>query len=351
MQRPRLARPRNARVVELLVATSSPNPKGAPEAFPAGACAIGIDVGGTKIAAGLLQVCPDGRRVSVLAREAVATSPNRGGRAVLEDVLRLGHSLVTEAGARGARPHAFGVGLCELIDQDGRVASANCIDWQSLPVRMELERVAPTATIALEADVRAAARAEGLLGAGRNRRVFVYVTIGTGISCCLMLDGHPFLGARGATGTMASSRLWIPSAGEAGPTLEEVASGPALVQRFQETGGRAATGHDVLAAVRAGDPAATQVVRSAAEALAAQLAIVVGALDPEILVVGGGLGLSEGPYWDWFTTATRRRIWADCQRDLPIVRATTGAEAGWQGAALAALVKSAESPYHPLHDH
>jgi glucokinase len=116
-------------------------------------------------------------------------------------------------------------------------------------------------------------------------------------------------------------------------TLEEIAAGPALVERFKALHGNATTGHAVLAAVSAGDPVAAQVVQSASEALASQVGLLINVLDPDAVVIGGGLGLSEGPYWDNFFGSIRRHIWSHVNRDLTILRATTGADAGWIGAA------------------
>ncbi|MFN0067789.1 MAG: ROK family protein, partial [Limisphaerales bacterium] len=181
--------------------------------------ALGFDLGGTKIAAGLAAL-PGGH---VLARRVIPTGAERGGRAVLDDVLRLAHELAAEAAAAGASVRALGLGVCELVDCAGRPASANCLPWLDLPVLDELSAVAPAC---FEADVRAAALAEARFGAGRAFSQFLYLTIGTGISGCLMLDGRPHLGARGLTGTFASSPLSMP--GEAcgrtnRRTLEEIA--------------------------------------------------------------------------------------------------------------------------------
>jgi len=290
---------------------------------------IGIDVGGTKIAAGLLS--PDDGRP--LANRVISTRPQRGGRAVLDDVLQLTLSLVNEAAAQDATVAGIGLGLCELVDREGRIASANCIPWLELPVREELSSIAPAV---IEADVRAAALSEARYGAGRTFETFLYVTVGTGIACCLMIEGRPYLGTHGATGTMASSPLSVPCevCGHVSRrTLEEIAAGPALVQRFNAVQGNAETGRDVVAAAGAGNALATQVVRSASEALESQLGLLVNVLDPEAVIVGGGLGLSEGPFWDHFIAATRRHIWSGLHRDLPILKAATGTDAGWMGAA------------------
>ena len=137
--------------------------------------AIGVDVGGTKIAAGVVTF-PDG---IVRSGRTLPTLPQRGGEAVLADVERLVSELMDEARAAGRRVDGIGVGVCEIVDRSGGIASANCLAWPGAMVRERLSCLAPTM---IEADVRAAARAEALFGAGRGVRVFLYVSIGTGIS-------------------------------------------------------------------------------------------------------------------------------------------------------------------------
>ena len=298
--------------------------------------AIGIDVGRTKIAAGLVKL-PDG---TVHFRRIIPTQPKRGGEAVLLDIERIVKALVEEASAAKHRVDGIGVGVCEIVDLSGRIASSNCLDWQGLTVTERFSRIAPTI---LEADVRAAARAEALVGAGRNARVFLYATIGTGISSCLMIDGQPFTGARGATGTMASGPLPGFREGTSKtllPSLEEIASGPALLSRFRALHRVAETGRDVLAAAALGDEQAANIVRSAAAALGASVGALVNVLDPDLVVLGGGLGLSEGLYRETLISSARQHIWWPGHRELAIVAAQTGADAGIIGAAVAAWTKS-----------
>jgi predicted NBD/HSP70 family sugar kinase len=299
---------------------------------PSDVCAIGVDVGGTKIAAGIV-IFPKG---VVPARRLIPTLPERGGEAVLADVERMVSELAVEAQAASLRVSGIGVGLCEIVDRAGEVRSANCVAWQNLPVRQRLSRLAPTV---MEADVRAAARAEALFGAGRNVSVFLHVSIGTGISSCLVIDGLPFIGARGATGTMASGPL--PGCNETRtgalpPTLEQIASGPALVARFNQVEGDAQSGQDVLAAAEAGNARATRIVQSAAETLGGSIGWLINVLDPELVILGGGLGLREGLYRDALINSARRHIWWEGHRDLPMVSAATGIDAGVIGAAATA---------------
>jgi glucokinase len=296
-------------------------------------CAIGLDVGGTKIAGGL--VAPDGK---IISSRSIPTLPRRGGEAILQDALALAAALHDEASAYGRNPLAVGIGICELVDLHGNVASAQTIPWLGVPVRERFARLAPAV---VEADARAAAFCEARFGAGRNHRIFLYLTIGTGIGSSLVLDGVPYTGARGSSGTLASSPLTTrctECGAELRPVLEQIASGPGLVIYYNRlTAKRVEKGEQVLAAAAAGDRDAAQVVRSAGEALGATVGLMVNMLDPEAVVVGGGLGMAGGLYWESLVASTRRHIWSDTHRDLPIVTAAYGSDAGFVGAAAWAL--------------
>ena len=111
---------------------------------------LGLDVGGTKIAAGVVEL-GSGR---VLARRVMPTEPGRGGAAVLADALALTEDLAAEARGLGGTVAGVGVGVAELVDADGNVRSAHLLGWRDLPVRDRFARIAPAV---VEADVRAAA--------------------------------------------------------------------------------------------------------------------------------------------------------------------------------------------------
>ncbi len=119
--------------------------------------------------------------------------------------------------------------------------------------------------------------------------------------------------------------------------LEEFASGPGIIKRYREKGGIATSGHDVLSAALAKDHNAIEVVRSAGEALGVGVSYLVNALDPEAVIVGGGLGTVEGVYWEAFLESLRKCIWADSTRTLPIVHSAMNDETGLLGAAAIAI--------------
>ena len=91
-----------------------------------------------------------------------------------------------------------------------------------------------------------------------------------------------------------------------------------------------------MAAVVAGDPVAIEVVRTAGEALGNSVGFLINVLDPEAVVVGGGLGQAGGLYWESFVSSTRAHIWADSSRAIPILPAALGTDAGITGAAATA---------------
>lgn len=289
-------------------------------------CAIGLDVGGTKIAAGIVEF-PMGR---LWVKRLIPTRPERGGVAVMEDALALTRELLQEARLNHLTVHGIGIGICELVDLQGNVTSDHTVAWKGLAVQAEFARYAPTV---VEADVRAHALAEALFGAGRGWRLFIFVTVGTGISACLVQEGMPFAGARGNALVLATGSLSFVCAhcGQSNDfVLEDVASGPALAARYG-----ASRAEEVLEAANDGDPRAIKLVRDAGAALGNAVAWMANVLDPQAIVVGGGLGLAGGLYWKSFVAACREHIWSPETRTLPIVPAVIGAEAGIIGAAAA----------------
>jgi glucokinase len=138
------------------------------------------------------------------------------------------------------------------------------------------------------------------------------------------------------------------------PVLEEFASGPAIARRFaqaraeagnKEQSTEAATSEDVFRAASQGDKAAAEILTSAGEALGVSTAFLVNVLDPEIIVVGGGLGMAGGLYWDAFQQACREHIFADNSRGLPIVSAKLGTDAGLVGAGATVFAQTSKEIY------
>jgi glucokinase len=322
-----------------------------------GAAAIGIDVGGTKTALGLI----DAASLTLLATDVIPTGPERGGEAVLHDVAEHAAALAQAATRRGRHTVGLGVAVPEIVGLAGQITSNAVIPrWNELPVAAVLGTIAPTV---VEADVRAAAFAEASLGAGRDYGYHLFLTIGTGISYCAVAAGSPFAGAHGGALNIGTSVLALPADGQACPdgqpgggdlgwadgwpsadgrgaremVLERVASGSALVERYVARGGSARRAEDVLAAARDGDPAASAVVDAGAKALGIGIALLVNLLDPEAVVTGGGLGSADTEYW---TAAARwaRHYAHSHAKDTVLTRGQLGPDAGVIGAGLVGLL-------------
>jgi predicted NBD/HSP70 family sugar kinase len=295
-----------------------------PELTPA---AVGIDVGGTKVAVGA--VFADGHLEHTTQIE---TRSANGAAALLDRVATAAVGVARQLEGQ-AELAGVGVAVCELVDLDGEIRSAASIPWTAAEVHAALTELG---AVTIEADVRAAAAAEARFGAGRDFSSFVYVTIGTGISYCLVCRGEPYAGAHGSAQLIGSTttRLRCPHCGGVVQVaLEEVASGPALVALYNDrAGGGLTRAEELLALAGRGVPAAVEVVDEATETLGSFLALLVNVVDPEAVVVGGGLGSARGAYWEGLVRATRDHIWADHVRTLPIVQGRLGPDAGLIGA-------------------
>jgi glucokinase len=260
--------------------------------------ALGLDVGGTKLAAARVDV----ERGTVVYARRRPTAAQRGSDAVLADC----RALVEELGEGAV---AVGLAICELVDPSGRVRSAETVDWREADLFATFDWV--------DSDVRAAALAEARFGAGRDEPDFLYVSVGSGISHCLMVDGRPRLGVRGS------------AIGTGAPLVEEWSSGLALARRTGH-----ATAEDALA-----DPSVGEIVEDGARRLGLALAALVNALDPGAVIIGGGLGLHDA-YRECVELALRAEVYDPDARELPVLPAGLRADAPVIGAALAAAARA-----------
>ncbi len=275
-----------------------------------------------------------GRSGQVLLRSVSSTAAARGGQAVLDDALAAATSLKAAADANGWRVEGLGVGICELVDPQGAVTSRYTVDWQDLPVRKTLASVTPC--VVVEADVRAHATAEAAIGAGRDIDSFVFASVGSGISSCLVQHGRPWAGARGNALVLATMPLTVfdGQGRQIEFELEAFASGVGMVQRYQQHKPRVQRVEEIVADAAAGDAIAAETLRSGGAALGSALAWLVNVLDPAAVIVGGGLGVAGGLYWDSATANARPHIFADTSRDVPILQSACGPDGGLIGAAL-----------------
>jgi predicted NBD/HSP70 family sugar kinase len=180
------------------------------------------------------------------------------------------------------------VGSPGIVEPHGRALrlAPNLPGWERPAVLRDLRRL-PGSEPAIENDVDAAAVAERDHGHGRDVSTFAFVSVGTGIGMGLILDGKLHRGAHGAAGEIA----FLPFAD--GP-LESAVSSAAVVRAARERGVRLRSARGVFSAAAAGEGRAREIVAGEAAVVAHALAAIVAVVDPELIVLGGGIGRAPG---------------------------------------------------------
>jgi glucokinase len=302
---------------------------------------IGIDVGGTKVLGVVLD--DDGRVVHDVAHAS---------RQGVEGLVAVLAEVVAELGADGA---AVGVGAAGLVDLDGRLTYApNIPGVRDAPVRDALAAATGRAVV-VDNDANAAALGEVAYGAASGARDALVVTLGTGIGGGIVLDGRVLRGAHGFAAEIGHVTVDRDgprcACGEYGH-WEAIASGHALGRMARELvrsgGGQAilaaaagdperVTGRDVGDAARVGDPEALALLDRYADNVALGLAGLANVLDPERIVVAGGL-VALGPLlFEPLSAAFAAHLEGVEHRPaVPIVPAALGVRAGAIGAAVLA---------------
>jgi len=307
---------------------------------------IGIDVGGTKIAAAAVDA--DG---SLIARSQVPTESD-DQNSIVAAIVKVSHEM--KAAAPAAR--AIGVGAAALVDHEsGTILWAPNLSYKDLHLRALLQdRVG--LPVAVDNDANVAALAEAIHGAGKGAAHQATVTVGTGIGAGFVLDGKLYRGAHGLGGE-PGHMIVVPdgpmcTCGNRG-CWEAVASGRAIgrVARERVEGGAgadllAAAGGDVAAitgeavgdAAVAGDAFARDVVASVGRMLGIGLANLVNLLDPALLVVGGGAAAGTGELLlgPARTAMAAHIVGASWRPPVPVLPAALGNDAGVVGAAILA---------------
>ncbi|MFV0427734.1 MAG: ROK family protein [Beutenbergiaceae bacterium] len=233
---------------------------------------LSIDVGGTKTLAGIVD-----RSGAVLAEWTQAT------RVEGDDVERVA-AFVGDL-ARQHAPLAIGAGFPEYVDS-GTLTSTEVLRWTRQPgeaISAALEQAGIAVPVIIDSDVRLGALGEARYGAGQSAQSFLYVSLGTGLSSTFVMAGQPWPGARGEA--IALGEFPAPNG-----NLEQFASGTAIAARYARLAGVETTGPAIGDAARHGDHHAVEVLRSAGDALGEALAQAVGLLDPQLVILGGGLG-------------------------------------------------------------
>lgn len=290
---------------------------------------IGVDIGGTKVLGGVV-----GAQGAVLARIRRSTPDRSLAPSVVEDSivglvdeLRVSHEV-----------SAVGVGAAGFVDPNGTVLFAPHLSWRDEPLQAVLESRLGIPVV-VDNDANTAARAEMRFGSGRGYQQAVCVTLGTGIGGAVVLDGQPLRGAQGIAGEFGHMQM-VPGGrpcecGQAG-CWEQYCSGKALARAAREAGSpsEVVAGPEITAAANLGAAWALAAFSEVGAWLGVGLASLVSALDPQVVVIGGGLADAGDLLLAPARTAFAARLPGGKHRSQPpILRANLGADAGFIGAA------------------
>jgi glucokinase len=295
---------------------------------------VAVDVGGTETKAALAVGTPTSATALAHRRRRTPRAGDGDGtaKAVVDAVVELVEELAGDAPVE-----AVGVVVPGVVDEARGIGvySAN-LGWHGFPFADEL-RGRLELPVAFGHDVRAGGLAEHRLGAARGLTDAVIMPIGTGIAAALVLGGrlHAGAGQAGEIGHVDVGHGEACGCGQCG-CVEARASSAAIARRYTERTGRPVGGAvQVAEAMRAGDPAALTVWEEAVDALARGLLLVTTLLDPQAVVLGGGLALAG----DQLVAPLRARLdeLATFQRRPELRLAALGDEAGCLGAALLAI--------------
>lgn len=307
---------------------------------------LGVDIGGTKVAVGLVdatgEIRAQSRTPMVTAGEAA-----KGLDAVSQAI----DALIAKL---GSRPKIEAIGVCApgpLNPLTGVIINPpNLAIWHNYPLADQM-RSRFGVEIKIDNDANAAALAETKWGVAKGYRKVFYATIGTGIGTGIVFDGKIYHGHTGAAGE--GGHLGIDmhgprcNCGKRG-CIETLAAGPGIARRARQklseypnslllemAGGNseAVNSHMVAKAYEKGDPAAREVMRETLDMLAYWLGSVIDLLDPDVIVVGGGASLMFRPFLKDIQERWKGACLNPDPMSIPLVPARYGEDAGIAGAA------------------
>jgi glucokinase len=290
---------------------------------------LALDIGGTKIAAGIVD---DAGTVQQRFQQPTPSDSAEAAWQVTADLIEQARSvaLVRAVGIASAGPVALGAGT---------ISPVNIAVWQDFPI---VDRVAELTglPVRLGGDGLCMALGEHWRGAGRGAQFLLGMVVSTGIGGGLVLDGAPYDGRTGNAGhvghVVADVDGELCVCGGHG-CVETIASGPRMTRWAQQQGWTGADAKELAAAAEAGDAVALAAFRRGTTALAAVIASTAAVCDLDLVVIGGGVAKAGEVLFGPLRAALTRYAGLTFIRDLRVVPAALGGDAGLVGAA--ALVR------------
>jgi glucokinase len=307
---------------------------------------VGVDIGGTKVAAGLVNA--EGKILARNRTPMLTTGAPSNGLAAVSAAIR---GLFPDVPSQN---QIAAIGICApgpLNPNTGVIINPpNLTIWNNYPLAEEMRRL-HNVRVTVDNDANAAALAEAKWGAGRGYPNIFYASVGTGIGTGIIFDGRIYHGKTGAAaegGHMGiDSNGPVCNCGKRG-CIETLAAGPAIARRARQKLGQnpnsvllEMSGGDIQKvssemvgrAHAAGDPVAKEVMRETLDLLAYWLGSIIDLLEPDVIVIGGGVSSLLAPFLDEIRERWRGACLNPSPLDIPLLLAHYGEDAGIAGAA------------------
>lgn len=309
---------------------------------------LGVDLGGTGIKVGVVNV-----KGEVIAKDSCPTKRERPYQEIIKDIADLGKKVIAEAGATVDDIRSIGVGVPGICDPvTGVIPFCTNLGWHEVPFVEEMHKYFPKQSVIVDNDATVAGYAESIAGVSAGSKSSVFLTLGTGVGGCVIINGKPYSGAHGVGSEIGHMILKMDgelcTCGNRG-CFERYASATALIRE----GRKAVDEHPdslimkkcgrnperinaktVIDAAKEGDIVAQEVFHAYAKAIAQGIVTIINAIDPEVFVLGGGVSMAG----DFLLGAVRRELEKYVfYKTMPYAHvelAQLGADAGIIGAAL-----------------
>ncbi len=307
---------------------------------------IGVDVGGTKVATGLVD---SAGRILAQVSEGLEASEIRPETTILQ-IERQIRAICDTAGLGVVPP--VGIGIPAVVSREDGVViwTQNIPGWRDVPLCSEISRRLHTTDISIDFDGNTAVLAEAWVGAGAGMRNVVCLIIGTGIGAGIVLDGRLYRGSSGIPGGVGWYALdpeLVPEAmSKRTAIFETLCSGPALVRTANRRAGdqgeaeRYVDTYALFAGYDQGESGAVEVLERAIRYVGMACANLVSTLNPDVLVIAGGIGLEyckRSKLYGEICHMTKNLAQPMASQVVKILPAKLGRDAGIVGAARLAL--------------
>lgn len=293
--------------------------------------AVGIDIGGTKTAIGLVD-----SNGQVLVKAALPTGSNPA--LMVDEIASVVNKLIGDAGVSASSLKGIGIGAPGPLDtKKGIIAEPpNLRDWWGFPIVDSMKRHF-SIPITFENDATAAALAERWVGAGKESDHFVFITVSTGIGAGIFSHGKLITGATGNAGDIGhiviDPSVGTCPCGQKG-CLEYIASGTAIARLTSELVGREVSSKEAFELAFSGENAAVkELVDRIFGYIGVGCVTMINALDPELIIIGGGVSQVGAPLFDAVTSYIQNHALNPSGRRTRVVPAALSQEAGLIGAA------------------